>query len=95
MAHGTQIRIVPGGEWHRPGLDHETACGQPIGGAFSTRDWVLDDKICQACFTRHEHDTGRMLKITQDLEESADPGLFYDPDDEPTDPDGDPDASGP
>lgn len=85
-----QIRTVPGGPWHRRhSLDESrTACGEVIGGAFQTRDDELDDQICAACFTRDERDTGKMKKIALDLERESDPILFFDPDDEPTDPNG-------
>lgn len=87
----TQIRIKPGGEWHRRargnGDDH-TACGLPVGGAFAVRDTKLDDDLCDVCFTRHERDTGQMKKVELDAERER--ANFHDPDDEPTDPNGDP-----
>lgn len=96
MQHN-QIKIKPGGKWHRRargnGGDH-TACNEPIGAAFATRDWQLDDQMCEVCFTTHERDTGKMKRIALDLENSSDPALFHDPDDEPTDPNGDPGDGG-
>lgn len=91
MSH-SQIRVRPDGAWHRKRTDNgdtHTACGEPIGGAFFTRDWQLDDQMCEACFTPHERDTGRWKKIERDLALESDPGLYFDPDEEPTDPNGD------
>ena len=96
MVSNTQIRIRPDGKWHRRERGNggdKTACNEPIGAAFQSRDWELDDDMCEICFTRHERDTGRMNKIVIELERDADPALFHDPDDEPTDPNGDPDGT--
>lgn len=84
-----QIRIAPGGKWHRreAGGGNRTACAQDFG-AFLSRDDRLDDEICEICFTPHERDTGRMRKIELELTRDADPDMYFDPDEEPTDPNG-------
>lgn len=95
MSTLSQIRLVPNGRWHRRSDSSDrTACGELIGSAFMSRDAKLDDNLCETCFTRHEIDTGKMKKLESDLQRDSDPALFHDPDDEPTDPDGDPDAVG-
>ena len=89
-----QIRLEPEGAWHRRarGSDTQTACGQPIGGAFVSRDQDKHPEsngLCQdGCWTRHEIDTGQMAKIAREAEED-DPSLYFNENDEPTDPNGD------
>ncbi len=85
-----QIRLVPGGHWHRRhgSKESETACGELVPGAYGTRDDVIDDQICPRCFTPDEQDTGQMKKLEVELERQSDPALFFDPEEEPTDPNG-------
>jgi hypothetical protein len=86
-----QIKITPVGLWHRRrtgnGNQH-TACGEPISGAFLSRDWQLDENLCPTCFTPNERDTGELHKIElESLEHAAVDAYGEDLDDEPTDPD--------
>lgn len=65
-----QVRIEPGGLWHRiregNGGDH-TACGKPIPSTVQwTRDYKLDALICYDCFTPHEVETGETRAIEQE-----------------------------
>lgn len=65
-----QVRIEPGGLWHRirqgNGGDH-TACGKPIPSSVQiTRDYQLDELICYDCFTRHELETGEMRALVKE-----------------------------
>lgn len=49
-----QIRIRPGGEWHRRGaVDNETACGLRYTISAS-REYELDGALCPDCHSRHE-----------------------------------------
>jgi hypothetical protein len=61
-----QVKLARDGLWHRRqegnGDDH-TACGLAIDGAYSSRDHVLDDRLCPVCFTSRERDTGEMKLI--------------------------------
>ncbi len=83
-----QIRVKPDGKWHRRGQPGATACGEPYG-AYTSRDHELDGDLCEVCFTPTERDTGEFHKIAADLQRESDPSLYFDPDDEPTDPDAD------
>ena len=87
-----QFRIKPGGPWHRREVGNggtHTACNEIIVVHQSRED--RNDDLCAVCYTRHEMDTGKMAKLVIELEKEADPDLFYDPDEEPTDPNGDAD----
>lgn len=87
-----QIRIKPGGKWHRRNMHiaGETACGEPLPGAFSSRDWQLDADLCETCFTKRERDTGEMVKLEKELLRDHDQFRFGGKhDDPPTDPNGD------
>lgn len=85
-----QIRIKPGGAWHRRsrslGFDRTTECGEPITGAFAYRDYVLDGELCPRCHSRLEIDTGEMRKLERPGD--GDNSLFFNEDDTPTDPNG-------
>lgn len=52
-----QIKIEPGGIWHRRGpKEGETACGQEFLGC-ALRDYVAHvPDLCDECFTKHERD---------------------------------------
>lgn len=68
-----QIKITPAGLWHRRLHDNgHTACGLEIPGAFQSRDFELDDKLCSACFTSHERQTGEYIKLERDEEPYSD-----------------------
>jgi len=81
-----QIRIRPGGKWHRRkhGSTDLTACGEAILGAVASRDWELDLDLCPECFSRHEITTGEMVKLERERELEAD--VFGD-EEQTTDPD--------
>ena len=50
----TQVRILPGGEWHRRGpIKTETACGEEYF-ACATREYELTGRLCRHCFTPRE-----------------------------------------
>lgn len=87
----SQIQIKPGGEWHRRAVTKpkETGCGELILGVFASRDYQIDEKLCQkvGCWSSEKRDTGRMKKLERDLMRDSDPALFHG-DEEPTDPDG-------
>lgn len=92
-----QLRIKPDGLWHRRqvGGDEElTACGEPLSGAVMSRDWELDDNLCEICFTKAERRTGRFKKLereiaSRDPRELYDERYGYDDDEQTTDPDAD------
>lgn len=68
-----QLKITPGGLWHRRLHDNgHTACGLEIGGAYQSRDFELDDKLCSSCFTTHERQTGEVIKLETDGEPPPD-----------------------
>ncbi len=73
-----QVRFSTDEPWHRRqhgnGNDH-TACGIKIFICYS-RDWVLDENLCPACFTKPERDTGAMKKIEREALEKADVDSF-------------------
>jgi hypothetical protein len=49
-----QIRIRPGGEWHRRGaVPVETACGI-VFAASGVREYELEGELCSQCFTDRE-----------------------------------------
>ncbi len=83
-----QIRIVPGGKWHRRGSDNFTACGRSLEGGFMSRDAVLDDELCHECFSRHEIATGEMKKLEREILDDHEEDRGFDADEEPTDPSG-------
>lgn len=82
-----QVKLSPTGKWHRRqignGGDH-TACGLAIDGAFLSREAILDEDLCTACYTTHERDTGRMKKIEQRALDFAQADEFADDNDEIT-----------
>jgi hypothetical protein len=51
-----QVKLEPGGPWHRRGaIETETACGVPMNNATTLRAYLLDDALCdQGCFSPHE-----------------------------------------
>jgi hypothetical protein len=56
-----QVRIAPGGVFHRRGaIDGECACGARIPEVHSMRDYLLDEHLCRECFTRHELELGEL-----------------------------------
>lgn len=58
----TQIRIEPGGEWHRrSAIATETACGIEYGAA-AYREYELSGDLCRDCFTKRE----RFLALNPD-----------------------------
>lgn len=91
VATQTLIRTRPDGPWHRRSGDpRTTACGEKISGPVASREQKPEDNnLCPSCFTRHEIDTGKMEKLKRELEKQSDQSLFYNEDDEPTDPDAD------
>lgn len=55
-----QVSFAPSSPYHRRGaIDGETACGLPIPGMHAYRGYLLDDRLCADCFTRHELELGR------------------------------------
>jgi hypothetical protein len=80
----TQICLEPKGKWHRR-VGDGTQCGKSIAGSFMSRDWVLDDKLCESCFTARERLLVLAEKIQQANEAEANPALYYSPEDAPTD----------
>lgn len=83
-----QIRIKPGGKWHRRkhGSTDLTACGEPVLGAFASRDWELDNDLCAECFSKHERTTGEMVKLEREAVRDVDAEQFSD-EEHTTDPD--------
>lgn len=81
-----QIRLHPGGLWHRPleGNGH-TACGEHLSGAYAARDSDLDLDLCPLCFSKHERDTARIRRLQRDHD--SEHGALYFDDEDPTDPD--------
>lgn len=69
-AYGKQVRIEPGGLWHRIRAgngDSHTACGKEIPPAVQwTREYKLDALICYDCFTRHEIATGQHRALVKE-----------------------------
>jgi hypothetical protein len=79
-----QIRIEPDGVWHRR-RGNGTRCGEPIAGPFMSRDDVPEEDLCNACFTPRERLEVLIDKLQRANEEYANPALYYDPEDAPTD----------
>jgi hypothetical protein len=70
-----QIRIKPGGLWHRRRWGNgrnATACGIHFHEQLipATRDFVLDDNICEACHSRHEIQTAEMKMLEREAAEA-------------------------
>lgn len=68
-----QVRIEPGGLWHRYRDDDTTATEtnctppQPIPAAIRiTRDFVLDELICYGCHSREQIVTGQMQALAKE-----------------------------
>jgi hypothetical protein len=89
MAGHYQIRIAPGGNWHRriSGTGTTTACGLPLSGAVSSRDWQLDEHLCSECFSSFERQTGEFKKLER--QRDAEVATGFDDSDQTTDPDAD------
>lgn len=89
MSGQYQIRIKPGGKWHRRkhGSTDLTACGEPILGAVGSRDWELDDELCPECFSTHERTTGEFKRLEELRDEEVAAG--FDDKDQTTDPEAD------
>lgn len=83
-----QVKLSIVGPWHRRSDEHTTACGDPVGGAYLSREWVLDENLCPRCFTAREMDTGEMKKIEKaalaDARADAIVEEWADPDDDRT-----------
>jgi hypothetical protein len=83
-----QVRLRPGGKWHQPAVTEGppmTKCEEPIRGVYFTRDHELDLDLCEICFNPSDRDTGEMMELEREAKE-YDPSLFYDDDEDPTDP---------
>ena len=83
-----QIKITRDGLWHRRkhGSNDLTACGKTIGIVHFTRDWELDENLCQdGCFTGSERDTGEFVKLEREAVAARRAYVFCDDDPTPTD----------
>lgn len=79
-----QICLKPGGKWHRR-VGNTTKCGEPVPGAFVSRDGVIGDDLCENCYSARERLLVLAAKIQRANDDEADPGLYYSPEDAPTD----------
>ena len=87
-----QIRLEPNGLWHRRSqFDRDTtACGRYIVGPVLSRYYDAGhDKLCPICFTPKERDTAKIEKLKKE-HAKEDASLYFDEDEDPTDPNGDP-----
>lgn len=73
-----QVKLSRTGPWHRRGDEgraagdpHRTACGEPIAGAYLSRESDLAGHLCPRCFTPRETETGEMKRIEKEALEGA------------------------
>jgi len=62
-----QIQLVPSGKWHRR-VGNTTRCGEPVLGAFISRDAPLGENPCEQCYTASE----RLLVMAEEIQRAND-----------------------